>query len=149
MDSLTFASKLGPITVTASDDAVTGLELGSRKKGTSDSPLLKKCVSEINEYLSGLRSDFTVPMKIEGTPFDHAVLSAMRRIGFGKTVSYAELAKQIGKPKAYRAVANACGRNRMPILIPCHRVVASHGLGGFSSGIERKKILLGIEKSKR
>ncbi len=147
MQTLTFPSELGSITITETNGAITGLDFTSKKKGDEASPLLRKCAAEITEYLAGKRDVFSVPLHITGTPFDHAVLAAMQKIGFGKTVSYAELAKKIGKPKAYRAVANACGRNRMPILIPCHRVVSTHGLGGFSAGVHRKKKLLRIEQS--
>jgi len=67
------------------------------------------------------------------------------KIPYGKTVSYKELAVRIGKPRAYRAVANACGKNRLPIIIPCHRVIASDGVGGYSAGVDIKRRLLEIE----
>jgi O-6-methylguanine DNA methyltransferase len=70
----------------------------------------------------------------------------MMKVSYGKTISYGELAKKIGKPKAYRAVANACSANKIPIIIPCHRIVAANGIGGYSSGIDIKKKLLRLEK---
>lgn len=146
MQTLTFPSPLGHITIRGSDGAITGLEFARKKVTGAPSPLLEACAREIGEYLAGKRSTFDVPVRIEGTAFDLAVLNAMRKITFGKTASYAALAKAIGKPKAYRAVANACGRNKVPILIPCHRIVASDGLGGFSAGIRRKKSLLRLER---
>lgn len=144
MHTLCIRTTLGPITITEEDGAITELSFRS-SKDRSPTPLLRQCAREVQEYFAGKRNTFTVPLKANGTPFDEAVQSAMQKVKFGDTVSYAELAKRIGKAKACRAVANACGRNRTPILIPCHRVVASNGLGGFNSGIKRKKILLGIE----
>lgn len=149
MRTLTFPSALGRITISESDGAIRALEFARKKTKDATSPLLEACAGEIKEYLAGKRSAFDIPLRIEGTDFDIAVLEAMRKIAYGKTTSYAALAKAIGKPKAYRAVANACGRNRIPILIPCHRVVASEGLGGFNAGIQRKKALLRLEKKIR
>lgn len=146
MSLYSFRTKLGAITLTESEGMITDLAFRATKNPSSISPLLRRCAREIEEYLSGTRTQFTVPVRVGGTAFDQAVLGAMQKIAFGKTVSYAHLAEQIGKPKAYRAVANACGRNRMPILIPCHRVVATDGIGGFSAGINRKKMLLGVEQ---
>ncbi len=80
--------------------------------------------------------------KLEGTPFQHRVWKAMSKIPYAGTVSYKELARMAGSPSAYRAVGSACGKNPLPIVIPCHRVLASKGLGGFSSGLWRKKWLL-------
>jgi methylated-DNA-[protein]-cysteine S-methyltransferase len=106
----------------------------------------KKCKNELEEYLSGKRKKFDVKLKYSGTIFQMAVWNEMMKIPYGKTVSYKELAMRIGKPNAYRAVANACGANKLPIIIPCHRVVASSGLGGYSAGIEIKKKLLELER---
>jgi methylated-DNA-[protein]-cysteine S-methyltransferase len=105
----------------------------------------KKCEKELEEYLLGKRKIFDVKLKISGTPFQEKVWKEMMKIPYGKTLSYKELAARIGKPKAYRAVANACGKNKIPIMIPCHRVVGSNGLGGYSAGIDIKKKLLEIE----
>jgi methylated-DNA-[protein]-cysteine S-methyltransferase len=71
----------------------------------------------------------------------------MKAIKYGKVLTYKELATKIGKPKAYRAVGNACGANKIPIVVPCHRVVSSTGLGGFGGGIRRKKFLLNLESN--
>lgn len=90
------------------------------------------------------------PKKIErlltGTDFERTVWKEISKIPWGETISYKELAKRVGRPRAYRAVANACGKNPLPIVIPCHRVIASDGtIGGFSCGVEIKKILLKLE----
>jgi O-6-methylguanine DNA methyltransferase len=81
-----------------------------------------------------------------GTPFERRVWTEIKNIPFGETRSYAELAKRIGRPKAFRAVANACGKNPLPIIIPCHRVIASDGgIGGFTGGLALKRRLLALE----
>ncbi|MGV8162294.1 MAG: methylated-DNA--[protein]-cysteine S-methyltransferase [Candidatus Nanoarchaeia archaeon] len=109
----------------------------------------RECAKQIDEYISGKRKKFTVNIRFSGTAFQEKVWREMQKIPYGKTISYRELAEKIGSPRAYRAVANACGKNPLPIIIPCHRVVASNGIGGYSAGIEIKLKLLEIEKKKR
>lgn len=125
------------------------VETGIRKSivfGTTKP--LKMFQNELIFYLRGQLIQFNTPIKLvrNDTDFRLAVWQQIAAIPFGETKSYADLAKAIGKPSAYRAVANACGRNPLTIIVPCHRVTASNnGLGGFSSGIEKKKLLLKIE----
>lgn len=110
-------------------------------------PLLSRLQTEIEEYFAGARTAFDVPLDPAGTPFQLEVWSALQKIPYGQTWSYAEEAAAIGRPKAVRAVAGANGRNRMPILIPCHRVIGSDGsLTGYSAGIQRKTALLALER---
>lgn len=110
-------------------------------------PLLTRLETEIGEYFAGRRTTFDVPLDPVGTPFQLEVWSALLKIPYGQTWSYAEEARAIGRPTAVRAVANANGRNRMPILIPCHRVIGSDGsLTGYSAGIQRKTALLALER---
>jgi O-6-methylguanine DNA methyltransferase len=105
--------------------------------------------AQVGEYLGGKRRGFDVDVSaLSGTDFQKAVWREMTKIPYGQTRSYKQLAEAIGKPKAYRAVANACGKNPLPIVIPCHRVVASHGIGGFSLGLKLKRQLLKIENIK-
>jgi methylated-DNA-[protein]-cysteine S-methyltransferase len=100
----------------------------------------------VTEYLAGSRREFSVPLAPEGTEFTRRVWEACRRIPYGRTVSYGELAAQAGSPRGARAVGQALGRNRIPLLIPCHRVLAGQGaLGGFGGGLEMKKRLLDLE----
>lgn len=106
-----------------------------------------QAIKEITEYLEGKRTEFSVNIRLQGTEFRIAVWDELRRIPYGKTITYAQLARRIGHPKAYRAVANACGANPFPIIIPCHRVVASGGKpGGYTGGLDIKQTLLAIEK---
>lgn len=107
----------------------------------------EKARTQLKEYFSGKRRDFDLPLKPNGTPFQLTVLEALSDIPYGKTASYGEVAKRIGKPKASRAVGAANGRNPLPIVIPCHRVVGSNGsLTGFGGGIDTKQALLELER---
>ena len=99
----------------------------------------------VERRINGKDLDRKLSLDMHGTPFQVAVWKAMLRIPAGKTRSYAEVARAIGRPSAYRAVAQACGANPIPVIVPCHRVVASNGLGGYTGGIERKIHLLSVE----
>lgn len=108
--------------------------------------LLSELASSIESYFAGKPVCFDFPLKPTGTVFQQEVWNALRAVPFGASVSYGELAKAIQRPKAMRAVGQAVGANPWIIVVPCHRVLAAGGkLGGFSSGIERKKTLLKIE----
>lgn len=110
-------------------------------------PHLDRLKQEIDEYFALRRTAFAVPLHPVGTDFQLAAWSALQRIPYGQTRSYAEEAVLIGRPTAVRAVANANGRNRLPILIPCHRVIGSDGsFAGYSAGIQRKAYLLALER---
>jgi|SRR5688572_49990 AraC family transcriptional regulator of adaptative response/methylated-DNA-[protein]-cysteine methyltransferase len=114
-----------------------------------DDAVLKTAVDSILRGINGERSILSLPLDIRGTAFQMRVWSELRRIPYGQTRSYAEVAKNIGNPNAVRAVARACATNPVALVTPCHRVVASDGkLAGYRWGIERKKALLEKEKSK-
>jgi len=100
----------------------------------------------VSAILAGERTKVPTLGKLEGTAFQQEVWRAIARIPFGEAQTYGELARTIGRPKAYRAVANACGKNPAPLFVPCHRVVAASGkIGGFSAGLPWKKLLLASE----
>ena len=110
-------------------------------------PIIDQAIKEITEYLEGTRKTFDIDLRLTGTEFQMKVWNEMRRIPYGETIAYKELARRIGSPDACRAVANACGANPFPILIPCHRVVASDGkTGGYTGGLDIKLALIEIEK---
>ena len=111
--------------------------------------LLLATISQLQQYQAGKLQQFDIPLDLSlGTPFQQSVWRALQQIPYGQTISYAQLAQNIDKPTAYRAVANANGRNPFSIIIPCHRVVASDGsLGGYTGGLDKKRLLLKIEKS--
>ena len=101
---------------------------------------------QLEEYFAGERKAFDLPLQLGGTEFQVSVLEALQKIPYGETVSYGEIAKRIGRPKAMRAVGAANGRNPIPIVVPCHRVIGSSGdLTGFGGGIDTKEALLRLE----
>ncbi len=111
-----------------------------------NSPLLQEATKQLTSYLSGKVTKFDQPLQLQGTKFQKSVWEETAKIPFGKTVSYKELAVKIGCFKGARAVGNALGKNPVPIIIPCHRVLAANNkLGGFTGGTDIKKILLNIE----
>ena len=116
---------------------------------SSDARFLRQAAAQIEEYFQGTRREFDLDLAPTGTPFQLAVLDALATIPYGETRSYGEVAAQIGKPTAVRAVGAANGRNPLPIVLPCHRVIGADGsLTGFGGGIETKRYLLELEGSR-
>lgn len=108
--------------------------------------VLRECIRQLDEYFSGNRQDFSLPLATEGTHFQQSVWKALQTIPYGQTISYRQLAEKIGNPKACRAVGSANGRNPIAIIIPCHRVIAAdHSLGGYAGGLDIKTRLLRLE----
>ncbi len=102
--------------------------------------------AQLLEYFAGDRKDFDLPIRLSGTEFQLRVLEELQKIPYGETRSYADIAVRIGKPRAVRAVGTANGRNPIPIVVPCHRVIGSNGnLAGFGGGLDTKKALLRLE----
>ncbi len=112
-----------------------------------DSPLLRRLREELGEYFAGRRRAFDLPVRYTGTPFEARVWDELRRIPYGGTITYGELARRVGNPSAARAVAGANARNPISILVPCHRVVAAGGPGGYGGGLAAKRTLLAVERS--
>lgn len=111
----------------------------------NEKPLAEAC-RQLREYFAGDRRQFDLPLKLSGTDFQVSVLRALQEIPYGETVSYGEIAKRIGRPRAVRAVGAANGRNPLPIVVPCHRVIGSTGdLTGFGGGLDTKEALLRLE----
>ena len=112
------------------------------------SGIIQKASLQLNEYFNSERTTFDIPLLFVGTDFQKKVWFKLLEIPYGKTVSYAELARQLGMPKAVRAVANANGANAISIFAPCHRVIGSdHSLTGYGGGLDAKKTLLELEQS--
>ena len=106
-------------------------------------PVIQKAKAQIDDFFAGKRQDFDIPLKPVGSEFQRTVWDELTRIPFGKTISYGELAKRIGKPDAPRAVGLANGKNPISIIVPCHRVIGASGkLTGYGGGIDRKMWLL-------
>lgn len=143
-------SALGRIGIAETNGKITNIFFGNTvlpgEYIMEDTPLLNEAVSQLNEYFSGERKDFDLPIAPEGTVFEQKVWEALRTIPYGETRTYGEIAVQIGRPKASRAVGRANGLNPLSIIIPCHRVIGKSGkLTGYAGGLEAKKILLGLE----
>jgi len=104
--------------------------------------------SQVVEYFEGGRKHFDIPCEMTGTNFQKSIWKEIEKVPYGETISYGELAANAGNPGSARAAGNACGKNPIPLVIPCHRVIASNGkLGGFTGGLEMKMFLLNIESS--
>lgn len=139
---------IGAVTVETDENAVRRITMGG-PVFSDCSPLLAECFRQLRAYLAGALTAFDLPFKLDGTAFQIAVWEALRKIPYGETRCYSEIAAEIGKPQSARAVGAACKQNSLPLLIPCHRVVGKSGLTGFSfgSGTELKKELIQLEKS--
>ncbi len=144
-------SPIGVLTVLVGDGGVRHIELGSADLDVDGAEECDDEVAlELDEYFRGRRRRFTMPVDLSAVdaPFPRAVYETLQReVGWGETVSYGELAEMAGRPRAARAVGNAMSRNPVPIVVPCHRVVAAGGrIGGYGlSGVPTKRFLLGLE----
>ena len=141
---------IGRLVLESDGDVLIGVWLPQeRRHGRRDADdvptVLKETAAELEEYFAGERTEFDVPMELDGTPFQKEVWAELSRIGYGETISYAELARRVGRPRGPRAVGQANGRNPIPIIVPCHRVLASNGIGGYGGGLKVKRALLAIE----
>lgn len=145
-----YPSPLGRIEITGTEDRIVSLNF-VETGGTAGKPLpacLKQAVAQIDEYFKGRRKKFSLQLFLQGTPFQQAVWRQLKRIPFGKTASYGDIARAIGNPRACRAVGTANGANPIAIIIPCHRIIGSNGtLTGYGGGLWRKQWLLEHEKS--
>jgi methylated-DNA-[protein]-cysteine S-methyltransferase len=138
-------SPLGPLTIFEEDGAIVALEWG-RTENPEPNALLKAARDQLNDYFDGKRREFDLPLAPRGSSFQCAVWDHMAAIPFGQAQSYGDIATHLGS--APRAVGGACGRNPIPIIIPCHRVVGKNGsLTGYSGGdgIDSKRALLRLE----
>jgi methylated-DNA-[protein]-cysteine S-methyltransferase len=148
MHHLTMESPLGPLTISATENAIVGLVIGQRHRDSAPTDLLNHAKNQLDEYFAGHRRDFDLPLHFQGTPFQEAIWTTLPAIGHGETVSYRELGEQAGVGRAPRAVGGAVGKNPIPVIIPCHRVLATTGrITGYSGGegIPTKEKLLDLE----
>ncbi|MBN8554348.1 MAG: methylated-DNA--[protein]-cysteine S-methyltransferase [Deltaproteobacteria bacterium] len=148
-------SLVGDLYIVASEDALLNVSwtkqsaplVKSLDAKSSEIKILSKVVKQLNEYFEGRRTNFDIPLSIEGTSFQKNVWRQLRAIPYGKTLAYKDIAKKIKNEKAVRAVGTANGRNSIAIVIPCHRVIAADGtMGGFGGGLINKAKLLHLEK---
>ena len=137
---------IGPLTIECSETSLKSIGFGKSESELIPNDITKLTVQELNEYFSGTRKVFNVPLEPDGTDFRKKVWLALSDIPYGKTISYKELAIRLGDLKAIRAVGTANGANPIPVIIPCHRVIGSNGdLTGYAGGLPIKKKLLDLE----
>ncbi|MFJ9114395.1 methylated-DNA--[protein]-cysteine S-methyltransferase [Streptomyces sp. NPDC102394] len=147
-------SPYGPLTLVAEDGTLCGLYMTDQRHrppqetfGDRDDSLLGEAKDQLNAYFTGELKDFTLELHLRGTPFQRTVWDQLRRIPYGETRSYGELADALGSPGASRAVGLANGKNPIGIIVPCHRVVGADGsLTGYGGGLPRKRQLLDFER---
>ena len=153
---------IGPMTLGATGDALVLADFSERllmpvqlattrrrigPTSAGSSPLLDRAERQLREYLGGDRVEFDLPIQLPGSPFQEQVWGELRRIPFGETISYGEMARRVGAPAASRAVGRANGSNRIAVIVPCHRVIAAGGgLGGYGGGLPAKRFLLDLEQ---
>lgn len=116
-------------------------------KAKKNSDRFEDIILQLNQYFFEGRQTFDLEYKLLASDFQVAVYEEMLKIPYGKTTSYSDLSQQIGKKKAFRAVGTACGKNPLPLIIPCHRVLGKNDLGGFTGGLNIKKFLLRLERN--
>ena len=172
-ESCLYNSPIGILKITETDGKITGLYPYGKEDGfISDvdvkinqqepynseysggynneqkSALLKEACIQLGEYFQGKRKTFDLPIRYAGTPFQESVWKELQNIPYGETRSYEDIAAKIGNPKAVRAVGQANNRNKILLIVPCHRVIHKNGdISGFACGIETKKYLLDLERS--
>jgi methylated-DNA-[protein]-cysteine S-methyltransferase len=137
------------VLVTFDGDALAGLRFATASTSAGDARgrPFDALVRALDRYWAGRRVDFDIPLAVRGTPFQRDVWRALQAVPYGETITYAELARRVGAPRAVRAVGRANGANPISIVIPCHRVVGSNGsLTGYGGGLERKRMLLELER---
>ena len=148
---LTAPAPFGVIRLEGHDEGITSIGLGQQASAVDadvSHPLLERCRAQLEAYFKGQRQTFDIPLAAVGTAFQHQVWAALREIPFGETVSYGAIASALGKPAASRAVGMANGRNPLPIVVPCHRVIGANGqLTGYSGGLACKRWLLAHEQA--
>ena len=143
-----YDTPVGKLYIEAEGDYLTRISFFELFGKRLETPVIKETYKQLSEYFTKKRKTFDIPLKLEGTEFQKAVWHALMKIPYGKTATYLEIAETIGNPKASRAVGMANNKNKIPIVIPCHRVIGSNGsLTGYAGGLEIKKKLLNIEKS--
>ncbi len=145
-----FDSPVGRFVLESDGDVLIGIwlpnESRKRRRDVGDvPPVLKETANQLEEYFAGERTEFDLPMEMDGTDFQRQVWAELSRIPYGETVSYGEVARRVGRPTGPRAVGQANGRNPIPIIVPCHRVVAGNGIGGYGGGLPLKRALLAVE----
>ena len=143
-----YSSPVGLLEISGNENGIESIlyDSGNNHTGTTVQGLLKECIEQLNEYFAGKRKVFDLPLNPQGTDFQKRVWTELQKIPYGKTVSYLDIARNIGDANSTRAVGNANGKNKLNIIIPCHRVIGINGkLTGYGGGLWRKQWLLELE----
>ena len=147
----TYNSPVGNIGLLIEDHNLISISLTNPMlkgiEAKKDSESFKYVITQLDEYFFEGRKKFDIAFKISPTNFRLKVYQEMQKIPYGKSITYSDLAGKVGSPKAFRAVGTACGKNPLPLIIPCHRVKAQSGLGGFTGGLDIKRFLLNLESN--
>jgi methylated-DNA-[protein]-cysteine S-methyltransferase len=141
-------SPIGPLTLASTEKGLAAVHFGNTNppEGLIDESVHRSAIQQLQEYFDGKRTEFDLPLDLQGTQFQKAVWHKLQSIPYGETCSYGEIARSIGKPGAARAVGMANHDNPVAVVVPCHRVVGSDGsLTGYAGGLDVKKRLLAIE----
>ena len=147
MNFYCFHTPLGEMTACDNGAALTHLLFGKKSGEEKETPRLRECQRQLEEYFAGKRFKFSLPIELEGTNFQKRVWQALTCIPYGEVWSYRELAQAVGNPKACRAVGMANHNNPISIIIPCHRVIGADGsLTGYGGGLDKKQYLLELEQ---
>jgi methylated-DNA-[protein]-cysteine S-methyltransferase len=146
-----YKSEVGIIQITSSEEAITGIDFVEKEGEATEIPvLLQEAYNQLDEYFHGKRKDFDLKLQIEGTDFQKKVWKALTDIPYGEVVTYKDIAIAVGNVKAVRAVGNSNNKNKIAIVIPCHRVIGSNGkLVGYAGGLHFKEWLLQHENKFR
>lgn len=140
----TYAGRIG---IAEENGAITYLIFSERDWTVEETDLIKETKRQLDEYFAGKRKEFDIPTRLEGTEFQKRVWEELRKIPYGKTVTYKDIAEAVGCPKGFRAVGLANNRNPISIIYPCHRVIGSNGsLTGYGGGLDVKEKLLELER---
>ncbi|MDB3976057.1 methylated-DNA--[protein]-cysteine S-methyltransferase [Gammaproteobacteria bacterium] len=146
-----FHSPIGDIGLLADEENILSLSFTNQTfkglKTKKSDERFKELSLQLNQYFFEGLKVFNIQYKLSSSDFSMKVYQEMKKIKYGKTLSYSAIAEKIGRHKAFRAVGTSCGKNPLPIIIPCHRVLAKNGLGGFTGGLEIKKFLLTLERN--
>lgn len=147
-----YKSPIGILKITSSDYSLKKIELVKRMEDFDASPFNYRVIQNLEEYFLGKLNTFNIKIEFPGNSvFEKRVYDNLQHVLYGQTITYKQLAEKIGSPNAYRAVANACAKNPLPLIIPCHRVICSNGqVGNYNlGGMKNKKYLLDFEKKNR
>lgn len=143
-----YSSEIGIVEIVSSEDAIISLDFVDKEGETTEfPPILREAYDQIDEYFKGKRKNFDLKLSIEGTEFQKKVWTELTKIPYGEVATYKDIAIRVGNEKAVRAVGNSNNKNKIAIILPCHRVIGSNGkLVGYAGGVHIKEWLLNHER---